>query len=266
VTQDNKHFPTFNDIDSQSESGYIFQGKFSHAHSSMKFSTTLIGGKLVKRYRRFLVDVQLDSGPTVTAHCPNSGTMLGCSEPGRPVLLSQSKDPHRRNAYTWELIKMNDALVGINVSVPRKVLAESLRAKLIPSLKNYNDLLLDAEYGRGNKVDIMMHGIEQNVFINVHHVAWTENRIAKFPETANARARKGLKDLADIAAQGHKAIAFFFVQRSDCNSFSPAITVDPEFGKLFKEAQKQGVEMMVYRAKITPGEIALGIPIPCVVD
>ena len=161
---------------------------------------------------------------------------------------------------------MNSSWVGVNVATPRKVVAESLQAKLIPSLNQYNEILLDAEYGRGNKVDIMMHGAEQNVFINVHHVAWTENRVAKFPETPNARARKGLKELTDIAAQGHRAIAFFFVQRDDCTSFSPAVSVDAEFRKIFRVAQKQGVEMMAYRAKITPEEITLGNSIPIAVD
>jgi sugar fermentation stimulation protein A len=232
----------------------------------MKFPTTLIGGKLVRRYRRFLVDVQLENGALVTAHCPNSGTMLGCSEPGHAVLLSESKDTHRRNAFTWELIKMNGVWVGINVSTPRKIVAESLQAKLIPSLKNYGDLLVDAEYGRGNKVDIMMHGQDSNVFINVHHVAWVEDRIAKFPETPNARARKGLKDLTEIAAQGHKAIALFFVQRADCSSFSPAMSVDPEFGRIFNEAKAQGVEVLAYRSVVSPEEISLGLPIPCTLD
>ncbi len=232
----------------------------------MKFSTKLIGGRLVRRYRRFLVDVQLDSGAIVTAHCPNSGTMVGCSEPGSYVLLSESNDRHRRNAYTWELTNMNETWVGINVAMARKVVAESIQAKLIPSLQNYRELLIDAEYGRGNKVDVMMHGSDQNVFINVYHVAWAENRTARFPETPNARARKGLKELTEIAAQGHRAIALYFVQRADCDSFSPSPSIDPEFKKLFHAATNQGVEIMAYRAAITPEEIALGIPIPCALD
>lgn len=232
----------------------------------MKFPTKLIGGKLVRRYRRFLVDVQLDDGPLVTAHCPNSGSMVGCSEPGRPVLLSESKDPHRRNAYTWELIKIDSAWVGVNVATPRKIIAESLYAKHIPSLKHYNEILLDAEYGRGNKVDIMMHGNDRNVFMNVHHVAWVDHGVAKFPETSNARARKGLQELTEIAAQGHKAVELYFIQRGDCNSFSPAVNVDAEFARIFKAAQKEGVEILAYRAAITPEEISLGVPIPCALD
>jgi sugar fermentation stimulation protein A len=154
----------------------------------------------------------------------------------------------------------------VNVGTPRKVVAESLRANMIPSLKNYRELLIDAEYGRGNKVDIMMHGDDRNVFINVHHSAWVENQIAKFPETPNARARKGLKDLTEIAAKGHEATAIYFVQRADCTAFSPAVTVDPEFGRLYKEAQSQGVKIVAYRASVSPEEISLGSPIPCVVD
>jgi sugar fermentation stimulation protein A len=229
----------------------------------MKYSTKLIGGRLVRRYRRFLIDVQLESGAIVTAHCPNSGTMVGCSEPGSCVLLSESKDPHRRNAYTWELIHLNGTWIGINVAMARKIVAEGIEAKLIPSLQHYNELLIDAEYGRSNKIDLMMHGNDQNVFINVYHVAWTENRIAIFPETPNARARKGLKELTEIAAQGHRAIALYFVQRADCDAFSPAPTIDPEFKKLFHAATKQGVELLAYRGNISPEEITLGVPITC---
>lgn len=225
-----------------------------------------MGGKLVKRYRRFLVDVQLDDGSTVTAHCPNSGTMVGCCEPGRPVLLSQSKDPHRRNAYTWEMINMYGTWVGVNVSVPRKVVAESLRSNLVPPFTSFSDLALDAEYGRGKTIDILMQGQEHNLFMNVYHVAWAENRVAKFPETPNARARKGLTDLTEVAEQGHRAVAFFFVQRGDCDVFAPAVDVDPEFAKIMRKAQHQGVELMAYRADVSPEGISLGVPIPCALD
>jgi sugar fermentation stimulation protein A len=232
----------------------------------MKFPTKLLGGKLVKRYRRFLVDVQLDSGTVVTAHCPNSGTMVGCCEPGRPVLLSESKDPHRRNAYTWEMINMNGTWVGVNVSVPRKVVAESLRHKRIPPFAGFTDLTLDAEYGHRKTVDILMQGPEHNLFMNVYHVAWAENGVAKFPETPNARARKGLADLTEIAEQGHRAVALFFVQRGDCRVLAPAVDVDPEFGNIVRTAQRQGVELMAYRADVSPDGIFLGVPIPCVLD
>ncbi len=232
----------------------------------MKYSTTLIGGKLVRRYRRFLVDVKLDNGTLVTAHCPNSGSMVGCSDPGSHVLLSESKDPHRRNAYTWEMIRVGTGLVGINVQVPRKVVAESLQNDGITELSGFSDLLLDAEYGRGNKVDIMMHGADSNLFMNVYHVAWAEGGVARFPESPNARARKGLKELSEVAAQGHKAVAFFFVQRSDCTAFAPAVEVDPEFAKLFKEAKANGVSILAYGACISHDEISLGSPLPCASD
>lgn len=232
----------------------------------MKFSTKLLGGKLVRRYRRFLVDVQLDNGSIVTAHCPNSGTMVGCCEPGKPVLLSESDDPHRRNAYTWEMINMNGTWVGVNVSVPRKVVAESLRQNAIATFVGFTDLTLDAEYGRGKRVDILMLGREHNLFMNVYHVAWAENNVALFPETPNARARRGMSDLIEIAQQGHRAVAFFFVQRGDCRRFSPAVEVDPEFGKIFQEAQKSGVEIIAYRARVSPEGIDLGTPLPCAVD
>ncbi len=232
----------------------------------MKFSTKLVGGTLLRRHRRFLVDVRLDDGSIVTAHCPNSGTMVGCSDTRSHILLSENNDPHRRNAYTWELIRVHKSWVGVNTMLPRKIVAQAIRDKLIPLLSDYSELFPDAEYGRDKKIDIMMHGPEQNTFVHVHHVAWAENRIAKFPETPNARACQTMKDLSEIAEQGHRAVAFFFVQRGDCDVFSPAIDVDAEFGKIHKKAVKSGVEIIAYRGIVSPGEISLGNPIPCGVD
>lgn len=232
----------------------------------MRFSTKLVGGTLLKRHRRFLVDVRLDNGAIVTAHCPNSGTMVGCSEHGRRVMLSENKDPHRRNAYTWEMIQINKSWVGVNTLLPRKIVTHAIQEKRIPCLSNYCELLLDAEYGREKKIDIMMHGLEQNIFVHIHHVAWAENRIAKFPETPNARACQTLRDLTEIAEQGHRAVAFFFIQRGDCDVFSPAVDVDAEFGKIHKKALKRGVEIIAYRGIISPEEISLGVAIPCGVD
>ncbi len=232
----------------------------------MKFPTTLITGKLVRRYRRFLVDVELKSGSTVTAHCPNAGTMVGCSKPGQRVLLSENNDERRRNKYTWELIRMNQTWVGVNVSIPRKIVVEAIAARSVPSLSRFTEMTMDVEYGHRRKVDIMLHGVEQNVFINVHHVAWAEQGVAKFPETPNARSRKGLLELAEVAQQGHRAVAFFVVQRGDCESLSPAHDIDPQFWRLFKDAQQKGVEVIVYRANISPQEISLGTHIPCETD
>jgi sugar fermentation stimulation protein A len=232
----------------------------------MKFATELIGGKLVRRYRRFLVDVELENGEVVTAHCPNSGTMVGCCQEGRSVLLSETANVHRRNKYTWEFIKVANTWVGVNVSTPRKLVVEALTLKALPVLSSYGDMTLDASYGRGNKVDIVMHGAEQNAFINVYHVSWAEEGIARFPETPNARARKGLRDLTEIARQGHHAVAFFLVQRADCTRFAPAAMVDPEWGRLFREAASAGVDMMAYRTAISRKEISLERRIPVAID
>jgi sugar fermentation stimulation protein A len=232
----------------------------------MVFSTKLIGGKLVKRYHRFLVDVQLDDGSIVTAHCPNSGTMVGCMEVGRPVLLSENTKAHRRNKYTWEMIQVDGTWIGVNVNVPRKVLIEALTARAIPSLANYTDLTVDAQFGHHNKADIMLHGTEQNVFLNVYHIGWAERGTAKFPERPNVRARKGIKELTEIARQGHRAVGVFFAQRSDCSAFSPAFDVDAEFCRLFKDAQRQGVEIMAYRARISRQGISLGTPLSLSID
>lgn len=234
----------------------------AHLSAFMKFPSPLIPGTLIKRYRRFLADVQLADGSIVTAHCPNSGTMVGCSQPGRPVLLTDSKDIRRRNPMTWELTDMDGTLVGVNTGVPRKLLRENLDGRVIPTLEEYDGIEEDALYGRNNKIDFMLFGQEQNVFIDVFHVAWVEKRIALFPERASLSAKKSFADLTDIAKQGHRAVAFFVVQREDCDTLKAADEVDKDFLKALLTAHSAGVEIQVYRAHIRPDEITLGVSIP----
>jgi sugar fermentation stimulation protein A len=228
----------------------------------MKLPTPLLTGTLIKCYRRSLVDVRLSDGTVVTAHRPNSGKMRGCSEPGRPVVLSDSCNPARRHQLTWELIDMNDTWIGVNPSIPGKVVYEALKLKLIPPLALYDEVDQNAAYGVNKRVDLLLQGRDQNCFINLFNVTWVENGVALYPETVSARSTTAVRELTDIAHQGHRAVVFFFVQRSDCSTFKPAEHVDREFLKALLVANSANVEIMVYRALVTPTEIALGVPIP----
>jgi sugar fermentation stimulation protein A len=228
----------------------------------MRFPSPLIKGTLVKKYRRFIVDVRLEDGSIVTAHCPTMGLMNGVSEPNSIVMLSDSGLETRRNKLTWELIEIGGTWIGVNSSVPLKVLIESIEEKRIPSLNNFGEAHIDATYGRGNKIDMMLQGMEHNCFINTFHVSWVENGVALFPDVPSPRMTKSVEQLSEIARQGHRAVAFFLVQRSDCSLFKPAEHEDKDFLKALLAAQSAGVEIMVYRAHITLEEITLGKSLP----
>ncbi len=228
----------------------------------MRFSSPLIKGTLVKKYRRFIADVKLEDGTMVTAHCPTMGLMQGISEPGRPVMLSDSGLETRRNKLTWELVDIDGTWVGVNSSLPLKVLVESIEEKRIPSLNGFTEVQVDATYGHRNKIDVMLLGMEHNCFINTFHVSWVENGIALFPDVPNPRKTKSIQQLTAIAPQGHRAVAFFLVQRNDCTLFKPAEDVDKMFLKTMLAARGAGVDIMVYKANVTPEGITLGESLP----
>jgi sugar fermentation stimulation protein A len=228
----------------------------------MRFTSPLIKGMLVKKYRRFIVDVRLEDGTMVRAHCPTMGVMNTVPETGRPVMLSDSRLESRRHPLTWELIDINGTWVGVNSSVPLKVLIESIEQHLIPSFKGLGEPQVDATYGHGNKIDVMLLGMEHNCFINTFPVNWVENDVALFPDTPSPRMTKSVEQLTEIAKQGHRAVAFFFVQRSDCSLFKPAEHVNKNFLKAMLAAQSAGVEILAYRGHVTPKAITLGKPLP----
>ena len=179
----------------------------------MRFPSPLIKGTLIKKYRRFIVDVRLEDGTTVTAHCPTMGIMNGLSEPGSVVMLSDSGLETRRHKLTWELIEVNGMWVGVNSATPRKVLVESIEQGLIPTFKGFDAPQVDVKYGHGNTIDVMLQGMEHNCFIDTFHVSWVEQDVALFPDVAAPRMTKSIHQLTEIAQQGHRAAAFFFVQR-----------------------------------------------------
>ena len=232
----------------------------------MRFASPLIKGTLIKKYRRFIVDVRLEDGSMVTAHCPTMGLMNGLSEPGSVVMLSDSGLETRRHKLTWELIEVNGMWVGVNSATPRSVLVESIEQDLIPTLKGFDAPQVDVKYGHGNKIDVMLQGMEHNCFIDTFHVSWVEQDVALFPDIPTPRMTKSVQQLTEIAQQGHRATAFFFVQRGDCSVFKPAEEIDKDFLRAMLAAQSAGVEILAYRGNVTPQGITLGTPIPCSMD
>lgn len=231
----------------------------------MIFPEPLIAGTLVRRFRRSLADVRLTNGKVVTVFSPGLGPMTGCSEPGRPVLLSDSRDANRKNRLTWELINMHETWVSVNPAHARRVVQESLEQHSIPTLTDY-ELQTEAFPGFGRKTDFILQGMERNCFVTVFSVSWAEHDVAMFPDAPSPRFRERIDELADISRRLHHAVALFIVLRPDCSRFRLVHFLDQNFADACEAATQAGVELLVYRATVTPGEVALGSPIPFAQD
>ena len=219
-------------------------------------------GILIQRVKRFLANIRLNSGQAITAHCPNSGSMLSCNIPGNPVLVSQSDKPGRLYRYTWEMILINNIWVGINTMVPNKVVFEAIIRKKIPGLEQYRTIKKEVPYGQNSRIDILLASDKELCYIEIKNVSLVQDGIACFPDSVTARGTKHLHELIRMKQDGHRAIIFFFIQRSDHTLFRPAAHIDPEYAETLSYAAARGVEIMVYQARVTPAEITLEKPIP----
>jgi len=206
----------------------------------------LIKGTLIRRYKRFLVDVRLKNGRLVTAHCPNSGSMLACSEPGRPVYLSLHNDPKRRTRYTWELIDMPNSLVGVNTLVPNRLAQASVVAARVPELAGYDRIRAEVKVGRHSRIDLLLEKGLQRCFVEVKNCTLVENGVACFPDAVTSRGLKHLVELQEQVQSGHRGVMFYLVQRMDAHIFRPADHIDPAYGQELRKAVKKGVEVLAY--------------------
>jgi sugar fermentation stimulation protein A len=223
----------------------------------------LVSGRLIRRYKRFLADVLLDDGRTVAAHCPNSGAMRACCEPGRPVYLSRHDDPRRKLAYTWELIEMPGSLVGVNTQVPNKLTAEAIRAGEIDSLSGYEDIRAEVKTGENTRLDLMLRGEGRpDAYVEVKNCTLVEEGVAFFPDAVTVRGRKHLVELMRLKQEGFRSVLFFLVQRMDARLFRPADEIDPAYGREFRRAQAAGVEMLVYDVSLDLRRIAVNRQLP----
>lgn len=221
-------------------------------------------GRLIKRYNRFLADVKLDNGQVVTAHCANSGRMTGCSEPGQPVYISFHDNPKRKLKYTWELIEMPTSLVGVNTQVPNRLVAESLKSKLVPELTKYDDVMREVTINQHSRLDLKLTGKGlPDCYIEIKNCTLVENGCAKFPDAPTKRGQKHLLELAGLKKKGARCVIFFLIQRTDAHSFSPADDIDPEYGRYLRKVTAKGVEIMAYDVYIDLKGIGLNQKLPC---
>lgn len=226
----------------------------------------LTRGILLKRYKRFLADVELEDGEVVTAHCANSGAMSRCSQPGRPVFLSYHDHPRRKLKYTWEMIAMPDSLVGVNTMVPNRLVEASIRAGRIPELRGYEQVRREVRVGQ-SRLDLLLTGPDgDNCYVEVKNCTLVENRQAFFPDAVTTRGRKHLQELQALAREGSRCVMFFLVQRMDATTFRPADHIDPEYGKELRIARSRQVELLAYDVDISLQGIAVNRKLPCILD
>lgn len=229
----------------------------------MRFSSPLVSGRLVKRYKRFLADVILDNGEAVTAHCANPGSMLGLREPGARVFLSLSDNPARKLKYSWEIVETDGALVGINTAHPNGLVEEALTARLIPELAGFSGLRREVKYGRNSRIDILLEGSDgRPVYVEVKNVhLMRQAGLAEFPDSVTARGAKHLVEMGDMVAEGARAAMVYLVQRPDCDRLSFAADIDPAYAAAFLAAKARGVEAYAIGCRVTPEEIVAERPV-----
>jgi len=223
----------------------------------------LTSGTLIRRYKRFLADVQLENGGAVTAHCPNSGSMKTCCQPGRPVYLSYHDNPKRKLQYTWELIRMPTSLVGVNTQVPNRLTAHAIASGDVAELSGYQTVRREVKVGRKSRIDILLASPDRRpCYVEVKNCTLTIDGVAAFPDAVTVRGQKHLMELQDLAAAGYRCAMFFLIQRMDAHSFAPADHIDPEYGNMLRQASHKGVEILVYDVSIDLKAIRLNDRVP----
>ena len=207
-------------------------------------------GTLIKRYKRFKADVRLRNGHVVTALCPNTGSMMGCSEPGRTVYLSRHNIPSRKLKYTWEIIEMPTSLVGINTLVPNRLVKTAIMAGQIPELSGFDSIRAEVPYGKNSRIDLLLEQGEEKCFVEIKNCTLLEGTVACFPDAVTSRGLKHIIELQGELRSGHRAVMFYLIQRTDANRFRPADHIDPDYGKALRKAHKKSLEILAYDVHI----------------
>ena len=241
----------------------------------MRFPTPLLQGRLIRRYKRFLADVDLGregGGEVVTVHVPNSGSMIGLNTPGSAVWLSRSDNPKRKLAHTLELVEpaapWGEGLVGVNTGHPNALAAAAIATGTIPELAGYGRLRREVKYGRNSRIDLLLEDASRpSAYVEVKNVHLrrpdrADGQAAEFPDCVTARGAKHLEEMTAMVAQGHRAVMLYLVQRGDCSHFRTAADLDPAYDAGLRRALDSGVEALCWACAITPESIELDRPLP----
>ena len=229
----------------------------------MEFESKLIKGILVERYKRFMADVILDNNQRITAHCPNTGAMLGLSTPGLEVWVSRAKNAKRKLSYTLELVNDGTGLVGVNTHSANKIVYEAINNNKIDSLRGYKEIKREVVSGESSRIDILLESPNlQSCFVEVKSVTMCNKNLALFPDSVTARGAKHLRELSNQVQIGNRAVIFYLVQRDICDAFEVAGDIDAQYEEELTTAFKVGVEVLCYKCKISTEEIVVGPSLP----
>tara|TARA_B100001248_G_scaffold209904_1_gene164084 strand:+ start:2718 stop:3413 length:696 start_codon:yes stop_codon:yes gene_type:complete len=217
----------------------------------MNFKKTLITGEFIKRYKRFLVDVKIGKN-IVTAHCPNTGSMMGLLKKGNRVWLSRANDPKRKLKYTLQIIEDNKSKVGINTHFTNEIVDDALNNLLIKNFKSLNLIRREVKFGKNTRFDFLIESKNKKTFIEVKNVTLSRRKgVAEFPDAITARGLKHIKELLKASEKGYEVYLLFVVQRDDCNKFELAEDIDPEYCELLIKAVKKKLNILCYDCKFS---------------
>jgi sugar fermentation stimulation protein A len=234
----------------------------------MRFSGELVPATLIRRYKRFLADVELADGSVTTVHVANPGAMIGLQPPGARVWLSRSLNKARKLPLSWELVEADfgsgPELAGLNTAHPNTIVAEALDAMAIPELAAYPTIRREVKYGKASRVDFLLEAPgKPSCYLEIKNVHLMRQRgLAEFPDSVTARGARHLDELAAMVAQGSRAVMLFVIQIGSADRFALARDIDPAYGAAFDRARAAGVETLAYKCALCVDEIALSGPVP----
>ena len=223
----------------------------------MKFKERLLQGILIKRYKRFFVDIKYKN-KIITIHCPNTGSMMGLLKKGNKTWFSESNNPKRKLKYTLEIIKVEKSLVGINTLSTNKLVFEALNLKKIKKLSQFNNIKTEVKFSNSTRFDFLISNSKEKCFLEVKNVTLLRNkRIAEFPDAITSRGTKHLSELINAKKKGFQSYILYLIQMQDCNAFKIAEDIDINYKIAFDKAIKAGVKILCYDCKINDEEVKL---------
>lgn len=232
----------------------------------MRFASELVEGRLLRRYQRFLADVELSDGRVVVAHCANTGSMTTCLEPGTRAWLTRAREG-RKLPFTWEVAEHDKTRIYVNPAGANGLVAEAVAKGTLGELAGYAELRREVRYGTNSRIDLLLEGERGRCFVEVKNATLrVAPRRAAFPDAVTARGTKHLEELVRVVQSGDRAVVLFCVARTDCDSFEPADSIDPTYAATLRRAAASGVEMLAYRVSIDRRGVRLSRRVPVLVD
>jgi len=228
----------------------------------MQFSSPLIPGRLLRRYKRFLADVRLEDGTESTVYCPNPGRMIGCSQPGARVLMSRSNAPKRKLALTLELYRDDAGWICINPLRSNTIVAEALAERALGEFTGFETIRTEAPVAPGCRLDFRLDAPRRTAWIEVKTTTLVRGTTGQFPDAVTVRGRKHLQHLAELARRSHEAYALFVIARPGCQRFAPADDIDPAYGEALRAAAQAGVRVRAFSSQVSPELFKLGPAVP----